>query len=310
MRVSIKRVAYYLPEQSVSNRQLQDENPAWDMGRVEARTGVLRRYIAQDHQTALDLAVRACEQLLHDGDRLEEIDGLIFCTQSEDYIMPPNSCILHQRLHLSEQVLAFDLNLACSGFVYGLALAQGLVQARIAKSILLVTADTYSKYIHKQDRSTRPLFSDGAAATWLVGSGGSQGMIDIRCATSGQHYEKFMIPAGGCRIPKGAQTAVSQADHSGNVRTLEHIHMDGLGILAFVNSRVPQQVRSILSDNGFSIDDVDLFVFHQASELALNSLTSLLQIKPEKVFRNIREVGNTVSASIPIALKDAVDSGQ
>ncbi len=311
MRAKIQDIAYYLPEDVVTNEALRRENPTWEMELVEARSGVVKRHIARDDQTALDLAFQACQKLFREHKTAQsQIDGLIFCTQSPDYILPPNSCVLHKMLDLPEDVLAFDLNLACSGYIYGLALAQGLIQSGMAKNILLVTADTYSKYIHKQDRSARVLFGDGAAVSWITISHSQQGIKDIRCSTSGKNYQKFLIPAGGCRMPKGKKTAVAKADRSGNVRTLENIHMDGMGILAFVNSKVPQQIRNILARNTLAIEQIDLFVFHQASKVVLDSLTHILKIKPEKVYQNLRKVGNTVSASIPIALKDALNSAQ
>ena len=173
---------------------------------------------------------------------------------------------------------------------------------------MLINTDTYSKYIHAQDRSARVLFGDAAAVTWITASNSTQGIIDIQCSTSGKDYEKFIIPAGGCRMPKSKATTTPKIDNSENVRTLENIHMDGMGILVFVNSKVPKQIHCILKRNALTIDDIDLFVFHQASKLALDSLTRLLKINSKKVYKNIQDIGNTVSASIPIALKDAIDS--
>lgn len=309
MRVKIKHIEYFLPEHIVTNQELHEENPDWDMNSVEERAGVVKRHVAHNDETALDLSLQACKKLfsVHKNTQ-SQIDGIIFCTQSSDYIIPPNSCILHKMLDLPDNVLAFDFNLACSGYVYGLALAQGLIHSGITKNILLVNADTYSKYIHKRDRSVRVLFGDGAAVTWITASDSTQGIIDIICSTFGKDYKKFIIPAGGCRMPKSKETTLLKTDDSGNVRTLENLHMDGMGILVFNNSKVPKQIQSILERNTLTIDDIDLFVFHQASKMALDSLTRLLKIKPEKVFRNLREIGNTVSASIPIALKDALDS--
>jgi 3-oxoacyl-[acyl-carrier-protein] synthase III len=311
VRAEIKKISYYLPEQVVTNDDLKKENPNWDMELVGNRVGVLKRRIAREDETALDLSVRACKSMFAEDRFLKElVDGIIFCTQSEDYILPPNSCILHKELGLDEDVFAFDLNLACSGYVYGLALAQGLISSGRAGNILLVNADTYSKYINKHDRSVRVLFGDGAAVSWIGPSGSEKGIVDIRCSTYGKFYDKFIIPAGGCRAPKSRTTASSNTDNSGNARTLENIYMDGMGILAFINSRIPAQINGILSKNGLGIEDIDLFVFHQASKPALDKLASLLKIDPEKVYSNIDRVGNTVSASIPIAMKDAIDEGR
>ncbi|MFA5865485.1 MAG: ketoacyl-ACP synthase III [Phycisphaerae bacterium] len=311
MKAIIKDIAYHLPETLVSNDQLRRENPSWDMNMIAEKTGVYQRYIAQEKETALDLARVACQKLFGQHKNLQtQVDGLIFCTQSPDHIMPPNSCILHKYLDLSEDVMAFDLNLACSGYIYGLGLAQGLISSGLATNVLLVTGDTYSKYIHKMDRSSRVLFGDGASASWIMRSDSEQGILDIQCSTSGKYYDKFIIPAGGCRLPKSAESAVLKFDNNGNGRSLDNIHMDGMGILAFVNSKVPKQIQSILMRNALTLDDIDLFIFHQASKMALDSLIRLLKIPPEKVVQNLAEVGNTVSTSIPMCFKFAMDSGR
>ena len=202
MRTKIEQIAYHLPERVVTNQELRLEHPSWDVSRAEKYSGVLQRYIANDDETALDLAFEACQKLFGEYSGLGgKIDAILFCTQSEDYIMPPNSCVLHEKLDLPENVLAFDFNLACSGYVYGLALAQGLICSGMAENILLVNADTYSKYIHKDDRSTRLLFGDGAAATWVTTSVDSAGIIDIQCATSGKGYGKLVVLWDGTVIP-------------------------------------------------------------------------------------------------------------
>jgi 3-oxoacyl-[acyl-carrier-protein] synthase III len=310
MNTQITHIDYYLPEKILTNAELHEGNPAWDMKLVAERAGVLERHIAADGETALDLAVRACQQLFTKNPGLkEQAQAVIFCTQSEDYIMPPNSCLMHKHLALGENVFAFDINSACSGYVHGLALARGIIHSGLVNNVLLINADTYSKYIHPQDRSARVLFGDGAAASWIEGTK-DRGIVDMVCATSGKDFDKFIIPAGGCRIPRSAETARLVTNSSGNIRTDEHIHMDGLGVLGFVNSKVPPQVRAILEKNKLTTNDIDLFVFHQASKMVLDSLTRLLKLDPQKVFSNIAATGNTVSASIPIALKQAQEAGR
>jgi 3-oxoacyl-[acyl-carrier-protein] synthase-3 len=310
-RADIMGTAYVLPDQALTNEMLAAENPAWDMSRVMTRTGVATRYVSRADETAFDLGCRACDLLFaeHPESR-ERIDAILFCTQSEDYLMPPNSSLLHGYLGLPEDVFAIDFNLACSGFVYGLAIAQSLLASNIATNVLLVTADTYSKYINPGDRAARTLFGDGAAATWLAASDSDRGLIDIQCSTSGKQHGMFIVPAGGSRMPRTSGTAVVRADESGNLRSLENIYMDGAGILSFVNARVPRQVASILARSQMTMEDVDLVIFHQASQIALDSLNLRLRVPTEKLFSNLRDVGNTVSASIPIALRDAIDLGR
>ncbi len=311
MSIAIREIASYLPDRVVSNDELGSANPSWDMERVGPKTGVRNRHIARDDETALDLAVAACERLFEKvPDLRENIDAILFCTQEPDYVVPPNSCLLHAELGLTDDVLALDFNLACSGFTYGLALAQGLIMAGTATNALLVTSHTYSKLIHPEDRSAMVLFGDGAAVSWIASSTDGTGLIDLDLGTSGAGWNKFWVPAGGFRTPRSETTAEQPNADKGDFRTPESIHMDGLGVLAFVNSKVPPSVNTILERNSLTVEDVDLFIFHQASALALDTLEHRLKIPPEKNFRNIADIGNVVSASIPIALEEAMSTGR
>ena len=273
---------------------------------VGQRAGVMQRHWARPDETAFDLAKSACDKLLRgDPGLMEGVDGLIFCTQSPDHIMPPNAHLLHAHLGLPDACAAFDINLACSGYIYGLAIAHGLLSTGIATKILLVTADTYSKFIHPDDRSARVLFGDAAAVSVLVPDAES-GMSMFSLDSHGKEYAKFYIPAGGCRFPRSPETAKEFRDAKGRVRCDDFIQMDGMGVWSFINSAVPKQIRSHLDKFQMGVEDVDLFIFHQASQMTLDSLTRILKIPPAKTHNNIASVGNTVSASIPIALADAV----
>ena len=308
---TIEAISCAFPANLVTNEQLASEYPNWDFERLEKRTGVLTRYVAAEQETALDLALVACRNLDSQGQlRPQEIDVLIFCTQSPDYIMPPNSCVLHGKLGLRPEVLAFDITLACSGYIYGLRLADSLIQSGAAQRVLLATADTYTRYIHPGDRATRCLFGDGGAVSIISQSQNGRGIRDIQCGTAGAQYHKFIIPAGGMRVQRSPETAKEKTDPSGNVRTNEHIKMDGMGVLSFFNATVPSSVRETLQRNALSIEDVDLFVFHQASQVILDSLRAALEIPAEKMIYDLAEVGNLVSASIPVALKRAFERGQ
>ena len=310
-RVGVKDIAYHLPERIVSNDELNQEHPEWDMQRIEARVGIRSRHIAAPEETALDLALVACLELFDRNSELKNlVDGIIFCTQSPDYLMPPNACLLHRELGLDDDVFAVDTNLACSGYIYSLAMAQGLIVAGTCSNILLVTSDTYSKYIHPADRSTRTLFGDAAAVSWVRAAENGAGMIDVLCQTSGQGYEKFYIPAGGSRNPKTMATSVGRSDSSGNIRSDENIHMDGMGVMTFVGASVPAQVRRILLRNSVDIADLDLVIFHQASKLSLDALTRALALPQDRVLRNLSNIGNTVSSSIPISLAQARSAGR
>jgi 3-oxoacyl-[acyl-carrier-protein] synthase-3 len=283
MTASIRGIAYALPPRVVTNEDLAAGHPGWNMAQVETRTGVLSRHVA-DQETSLSLAIEAVDALGREHPAALQPDAILFCTQTPHQVMPPNAALLHAHMGLGPGVFALDYTLACSGFVYGLAMAQGLLAGGLASSILLVTADTYSKLIDPDDRGPATLFGDGAAATWITA--GERGLVDVVAATSGRHHEAFMVPRGAATL-----------------------HMEGARVLAFVQANVPGQITELLARNGLGVDDIDLFVFHQASDLALDALQRMLRIPKERMYSNIAHVGNTVSASIPIALRDAIDSG-
>jgi 3-oxoacyl-[acyl-carrier-protein] synthase-3 len=310
MIIGIEHIEFYLPNKQVSNSDLQKIHPSWDVEKVGEKSGVYNRHIAIDGETAYDLACGAIDKLLINNKiNLSDIDGIIFCTQSPDYIMPSNAFLVHKKYNFNHRVWAFDYNLACSGYVYGISIARGMIMSGMAKKVLLINADTYSKYIHPDDRSTSVLFGDGAAVSIISNSSSSEGIIDISLASSGEEYDSFYIPAGASRMPLSNKTKELLVDHSGNHRTAENIHMNGFAVWKFISRTVPDQINDILQKNNLVASDIKLFVFHQASKLTLDSLVKSLKIDPNKVYLNLDKVGNTVSASIPIALKFAEDDG-
>jgi 3-oxoacyl-[acyl-carrier-protein] synthase-3 len=310
LNVKILDIEYALPDKVLTNEGLQGEHPDWDMHNVQIKSGVKERHIVSDGETAFDLAKQACDKLFFEGrQNKSDIDAIIFCTQSPDYIMPSNAFLLHEYLALNENVLAFDYTLACSGYVYGLAIARALIVSGTATKVLLATGDTYSRYINLGDRSARVLFGDGVAVTLITASETEEGIRDLMLATSGKHHRKFYIPAGGSRLPK-IHNPISEIDASGNVRTENDIHMDGMGVWSFIQSTVPLQIRALMERNSLSDDDIDLFVFHQASKMTIESLRRALRLPESKVYLNIARTGNLVSASLPVALKNALDEGR
>tara|TARA_B110001450_G_scaffold204846_1_gene194583 strand:+ start:437 stop:1447 length:1011 start_codon:yes stop_codon:yes gene_type:complete len=308
MNTYIKNISTYLPDTIITNADLRLKNPSWDFLNIENKTGVLERRVVETNQTALDLAIRACDALfLNEPEDLSNIDAIFFCTQSPDYIMPSNSHLLHKHLKLDDDVMAFDYNLACSGFVYGLGIAHAFIKANMAKNILLVTSETYSKFINPKDRSAITLFGDGCAATLISATQEDKGIIDLELSTHGKGHGKFCIPAGGMRTPLTEKTKVEITDSSGNIRSQENIHMDGFGVWSFINSVIPKQILNVLSRNEIELKDIDQFIFHQASKMTIDSLVKSLKLDVEKVFLNMGNKGNTVSATIPIALREAED---
>lgn len=309
----VERVVYELPAGVQTNEDLERENPEWQMAQLAQKSGVHARHIAAADETAFDLGLRAARRLLAEtGLAAADLDGVIFCTQTPDHPMPSNAFLVHEALGMDRRALAFDYNLACSGYVYGLAIVQGLVEIGLVRRVLLLTADTYSRLINPRDRSTRALFGDGAAATLVsvAEPEGTSRVLDIALASSGGEHRSFIVPAGGARQPRSEATAVASADPSGNIRTADDIHMNGFAVWRFIAAEVPKQIADVLARNGLTAADVDLFLFHQASRMTLDSLVTALKLPRDKVFTNLEGVGNTVSASIPIALADAEAAGR
>jgi len=304
--VEIRAIATALPEGVVTNDELEREHPEWNLELITHRLGVQRRHIARADETTLDLGHQACQKLFDAQPDLHDIvDTLIFCTQTADYVLPPNATVLHGRLDLSDRVAAFDINLACSGYVYAVNIARSMIRTGAARHVLVVTGDTYSKYINKADRSARVLFGDGAAATWVAPAASGLRICDVSCGTCGRDFETFIIPAGGCRRPRSDETRVEYKDESGNIRCAENIHMVGRKLLDFMATAIPRHIQEFLGRNELTTSDITLYVFHQASAVVLDSLQHTLGLKPERVYMNLRDIGNTVSASIPIAIHDA-----
>ncbi len=301
-------IRWVVPAARITNGQLAELHPEWRMEAVARRTGVEARHWCEPHHTALDLGEAACRQLAA-GTELDlgSVDALLFCTQSPDQIMPPNACLLQHRLGLRRAIAAFDFNLACSGYVYGLYLADSLIRSGSAQNVLLVTAETYSKWMHPDDRATRTVFGDAGAATWI--KPGQQGMRAFVLGTDGAGGSAFEVPAGGARMPHSEETARAEAGASGNYRSLEQISMNGAAMLDFVKKEIPPLVTSILNRSGVTLADIDLVVFHQASRTTLDALNAALRIPAEKQLCDLAEYGNTVSASIPLALRRAEERG-
>ncbi len=310
MGIIIKHIEYYLPKKVVTNIDLAKDNPEWNIEKIEEKSGVKKRHIAEPNETALDLAIKAVEKIFSSGViSKDEIDAVIFCTQSHDYVMPANSFLIHKHFNFKQNVWTFDYNLACSGYIFGLAITSGIIETGLAKNVLLINSETYSKYINPKDRSTSILFGDGAAAS-VISTVDVGGIVDVILSSSGEKFDSFYIPAGGMKTPKSNDTKEIIVDNSGNVKTLENIHMNGFAVWQFISKNVSEQINTLLERNHLGVNDIDLYVLHQASKLTLDSLVKSLKLDKHKVFLNLQDVGNTVSASVPIALKDAELSGK
>lgn len=293
----ISEIETFFPEKILTNEDLQKEFPEWSPEKIFNKVGVKQRHIAEKHETVLELAVKASEKLLKKIDK-NEIDFILFCTQSPDYHLPTTACILQDRLGLRKDIGALDFNLGCSGFVYGLGVAKGLIATGVAQNILLVTAETYTKYLRKSDKSNRTIFGDGAAAT-LIRKDETKENFQFILGTDGSGYDNLIVRNGGGR------NRINKEDESGNC-----LYMNGQKIFLFTIEKIPELVREILEKNNLTKDDVDYYVFHQANAHILRRQREILDIPEEKFYINLEKYGNTVSSTIPIALKDALETGK
>jgi 3-oxoacyl-[acyl-carrier-protein] synthase-3 len=307
----IKAISTYLPSRKLTNAQLAEEYIDWGVEKIFAKTGISERCIAEPNECSSDLGVSAAKKLFNTGVCIpENIDFLLFCSETPDYFLPATACTIQDRLGLRTDCGALDYNLGCSGFVYGLALAKGLVENGLCGNVLLITADTYTKLIHPQDRSVRTLFGDGAAATFISGDIDLEAIGPFVFGTDGRGATKLIVHAGGFRIPLSPETALVRDDGTGNFRSLENLFMDGPEIFNFSLQVVPPLVRQLLTKARLDLEEVDYFVFHQANRFMLEQLRKKIKIPEEKFCINMQSYGNTVSATIPMALEIAMNQEQ
>lgn len=293
---SIGPIAVHFPERLETNEQLQAEQPDWDMAVIGSKTGIRQRYIAAPGECSSDLAVRAAEALFseHGVDR-REIDFLLFCTQTPDYCLPTTACLLQDRLGLGTGVGALDFNLGCSGFVYGLGLADGLIRAGMANNVLLITAETYTKLIHPDDRSLRTIFGDAACAT-LICSRDHPTLTGFQFGTNGSGANTLIANTGGFRPPADAIRT------SGRKRWKSDLYMDGAALVSFTAKAIPDLVQQICRSGECSFGDVRLLLFHQATRKMLEELQAILEVDEVRMPIRLEDVANTVSCTLPILI--------
>jgi 3-oxoacyl-[acyl-carrier-protein] synthase-3 len=301
---SIGPIAIHLPEKVEDNDYLAAEFPRWDMPMIYAKTGVRQRHIAGPNECASDLGVAAAEKLFtqHDIDR-GSIDFLLLCTQTPDYALPTTACLMQDRLGLPTSVGALDFNLGCSGFVYGLSLADGLIRGGMAKRLLLITAETYSKYIDPTDRSLRTIFGDGAAAT-LIEAADEPSLGSFVFGTDGRGGDTLIVTEGGAR-PKA--DAIQPRKRK---RWPSSLYMDGPELVKFTLDVVPPMIDKVLADAKWTRDDVNIYLMHQATTFMLDHLRERMNLDREVTPEALELCGNTVSSTIPILIDDLRRSGR
>lgn len=303
----IKGISYYLPKKVVTNKELLQEFPEWSVDKVAAKVGVDSRHVAGENETAGDMAEKAARSLFEEYYiDPKTIDFLLLCTQSSDYFLPSTACIIQDRLGIPTTAGAFDYNLGCSGCVYGMAMAKGLIAGGIAKNVLLLTAETYNKYLHPSDKSNRSIFGDGAAAC-LISTEGIAEIGEFCLGTDGSGAKHLIVETGAARHK--AVTGVVTEDEDGHPKFDDYLYMNGSAIFNFTLDAVPTIMKDTLVKNNMGKDDVDYYVFHQANSFMLNTIRKVCVLPKDKFYVNLAETGNTVSSTVMIGLKQCIDAG-
>jgi len=293
---AIGPIAIHYPEKVETNEDLQRAYPAWDMDTIYEKTGIAARYIAAPDECASDLGVAAAQKLFaHYGIDPQSIDFLLFCTQTPDYPLPTTACLMQTRLGLPTSIGALDFNLGCSGYVYGLALADGLIRQGSCRRVLLITAETYSKYIDPSDRSLRTIFGDGAAAT-LIDAVDAPTLWGFKYGTDGEGADTLLVTDGGARPAKDAIHPRHRK------RWPSSLYMDGPSLISFSVAQVPKLIDAILAAAQLEDTAIDLYLLHQATKKMLEQLQLRLGIGDERLPLLLEHCGNTVSSTIPILI--------
>ncbi|MCK0144110.1 ketoacyl-ACP synthase III [Arenibacter sp. F26102] len=305
MGAKIENIAYYLPEGKLDSAALKEIFPDFDINKIEDKVGIKSRHIAGEKETSLDLAYKASLNVI-ERSGTNDIDFIILCTQTPDYILPTGACILQDRLGLPSSIGALDFNLGCSGYVYGLAMCKGFLEASIASKILFVTADTYTKYIHKKDKGNRSIFGDAATAT-IITKDEKDKLGQFNLGSDGSGFDKLIIKNGGGKNEFDEKAEIKNYG-DGNQFTDNCIYMNGPEIFNFTINNIPKLISDTLKANKLKKEDVDYFVFHQANKFMLNYLRRKIGIPLEKFHIDLEKTGNTVSSTIPIALHQALEN--
>ncbi|MBR5914054.1 MAG: ketoacyl-ACP synthase III [Selenomonadaceae bacterium] len=303
MFAKIRAVSSYLPEKIEKNSDFVNE-------RFSKKLGVVERHIAADDESAGDLAVRAAENLFSEYDiNRDETDFILLCTQHPDYQVPNTAPHLQYRLGLSKNVGSMDIALGCSGYIYGLAVAKGLIETGMAKKILFITSSVYTKYASKKDLGVRPLFGDGATATWIEGvDEESENIRAFVFGSDGSRYNKLYIPVGGSRNMPRNTPEVFEYDENHNGRSNYDAYMDGMAITYFTFREVPPLVDNVLAAAKITRADLDYCIFHQANYFMLEQVRKKTALEDVPFHNDITHTGNLISGSVPYAIEQVIDS--
>ncbi len=314
MDAYINGVSYYLPEKELTNNELSELYPEWSVEKISEKTGIYSRHIAAEDEFAGDMALIALNRLIAEYNiEKSKIDYLILCTQSPDYSLPTTACIIQNKAELPKKCGAIDINLGCSGYIYGLGLAKGLICTGQAKNIIFLTAETYSKIIHPKDKSNRTIFGDGASATLITSEPGYEDYCakigNFSYGTDGSGFNHLIVKNSGIKRQDINYDDVHDEDGK-FVSNDDYLFMNGREIFNFTAFEVPPLINRTLENNSTNRDAISMFIFHQANAYMLDFVRKRCKIPESKFYISIKDVGNTVSSTIPLALKRFVSENK
>ena len=304
----INNIGFYLPPIKRTNRDLNNSHPEWSVDKISKKTGIYQRAVSSINEFSSDMGVKAAEDLFSKGVDRETVDYLIFCTQSPDYLIPTTACIVQDKLKLRNDIGAIDINMGCSGYLYGISYAKGIINSGQSKNVLLITSEMYTKLIHPNDKSNKTIFGDGSTAT-LISSDNlnelSGNIGEFSFFTDGSGFDKLILRNSGAKYSKIETKDLLNIDGE-FVKNNSNLYMDGKSIFEFTASKVPEILNKNIKLNDLDISQIDLFIFHQANAFMMNFMRRKCGISEEKFHIYLSETGNTVSSTIPLALNNAI----
>lgn len=298
--IGIVGTGSFIPEKVLSNHDLEkivDTSDEW----ISTRTGIKERRVLESGKASSDMGIKASKKALEDANLSpEDIDLVIVATMTSDMITPSTACIVQDKLGC-KNAAAFDISAACSGFIYGLSVAYGLIKSGIYKNILLVATEAMSRILDWEDRSTCILFGDGAGAAVISEVPEGKGILELELGADGSGTDFLLIPAGGSKCPSTSETIENRG---------QYLKMEGGEVFKFAVRKIDETCKSIMKKAGLDSDDIDLFIPHQANTRIIDSAVKKLKIPKEKTFVNLNKYGNMSAASIPVALDEALKEGK
>ncbi len=307
-QIGIKAVAACVPSKVEYNRDLNYFMSDDEIQKAIKNIGIEERRMAETDVCTSDLCFKAAERLINDNEiDKNTIDALIFVSQTSDYHQPATAPILQHRLGLSKNTLSFDINLACSGYVYGLSTAYAYASQQGINRVLLLVGETMSKIVSRYDKVSTPLFGDAGTATLI--EKGDYGDSVFSLHSDGSGCDIMMIPHGGFRNPVCSDSLVEETDDNGDRRTLGQFRMDGMAVFNFSMNEEPRDIKNLLNEAHLELAQIDLIIYHQANKFMTDFFTKWLKFDKTKTPYSINKFGNTSSASIPLTIVTELKNG-